>query len=426
MMNLTKRGFARLIAFPAAVIIALTALVFLSNAEAEDAKRTLELNYMRAKEELSRSLENIKITLYKAQYSGSHELLNELAVRLNNDAMAAKASIAQLPASELNLINTNKFLSQVGNYSKALSVKEEITAEDRENLKKLYDYAVIISENVWSGSSDFGSGGSPPPNVTDGFKELEDSFSDYPMLIYDGPFSDHIMQKEPLMLKNTRIISLEQALEIAEKASGVSSLALITEEEGLMPSYVFGRGNTTVAVTKQGGYVVYMLGNRTINSERITASQASSSAKKYLERLGIPEVIETYYETRDGLCIINFAAVQGDVTLYTDLIKVGVAMDTGEVLSMDARGWLVNHTIRELDEPLLTAEEARAFLSPLLTVASAKLCLIPSDGMREIFCYEFKCSAEDGRQILVYINADTGKEEQILLLEISRSGTLTV
>jgi len=421
MIYLTKRGLARLVAFSAALIIALTALVFLSNAEAEDAKRTLEINYMRAKEDLSRSIENIKVTLYKAQYSGSHELLNELAVRLNNDAMAAKACISQLPAPDMNLVNTNKFLSQVGNYSKALSVKEEITAEDRENLKKLYDYAVSLSESLWNANS-------PPPNITDGFKELEDSFSDYPMLIYDGPFSDHIMQKEPLMLKNARIISLEQALEIAEKASGVSSLTLITEEEGRMPSYVFGRGNTTVAVTKQGGYIVYMLGNRTVSGERITAAQATASAKKYLERLGINEVTETYYETRDGLCIINFAAVQGDVTLYTDLIKVGVAMDTGEVISMDARGWLVNHNPkgRELTEPLLTAEEARAFLSPLLTVASAKLCLIPSDGMNERFCYEFKCSAEDGRQILVYINADTGREEQILLLEISRNGTLTV
>ena len=35
-------------------------------------------------------------------------------------------------------------------------------------------------------------------------------------------------------------------------------------------------------------------------------------------------------------------------------------------------------------------------------------------------------TSPDGRQMLVYINADTGKEEQILLLEISENGTLTV
>jgi uncharacterized membrane protein YkoI len=46
--------------------------------------------------------------------------------------------------------------------------------------------------------------------------------------------------------------------------------------------------------------------------------------------------------------------------------------------------------------------------------------------MNERFCYEFKCTAPDGQQVLVYINAYTGREEQILLLEINRNGTLTV
>mgnify|MGYP000754913429 FL=1 len=51
---------------------------------------------------------------------------------------------------------------------------------------------------------------------------------------------------------------------------------------------------------------------------------------------------------------------------------------------------------------------------------------MPSAGTNELYCYEFHCTSPDGRQMLVYINADTGKEEQILLLEISENGTLTV
>ena len=39
---------------------------------------------------------------------------------------------------------------------------------------------------------------------------------------------------------------------------------------------------------------------------------------------------------------------------------------------------------------------------------------------------EFRCRAENGRNVLVYINAQTAEEEQILILVESKSGTLTV
>ncbi|MCL2638410.1 MAG: germination protein YpeB [Oscillospiraceae bacterium] len=423
MLNISKRAFVRIIAFTASIITVLLIMVLTGFAEAEQVKLELRNNQNRAAAELSRSFENIKNTLLKAQYSGSHEFLNELAVRLGNDTAAAKANLAQLPLSDLNLVNTNKFLSQVGNYAKALALGgAEISAEDRENLKLLYDYAVLLTEQAWD------SGGEPPPDVTDGFKELEDTFAEYPMLIYDGPFSDHIMQKEPLMLIGAGIISEEAALEKAVRISGAQGLTLLTEEDGRMASYVFADGSRTIAITKAGGHLSYMLGYRAVESERISASQATRAAKIYLEKLGVTEIIETYYETRGGVCIINFAGKQGDITLYTDLIKVAVAMDTGEILSVDKRGWLVNHNPngREINEPLLSAEQARARVSPFLTTESARLCIIPSDGMNERLCYEFRCVSQDGRQVLVYINANTGREEQIFLLEISQNGTLVV
>ena len=46
--------------------------------------------------------------------------------------------------------------------------------------------------------------------------------------------------------------------------------------------------------------------------------------------------------------------------------------------------------------------------------------------MNEIFCYEVSCIGKEGRNILVYINAETGEEERILLLDIGSGGVLTV
>ena len=90
------------------------------------------------------------------------------------------------------------------------------------------------------------------------------------------------------------------------------------------------------------------------------------------------------------------------------------------------RGYLTNHMIRDLPAPRISEEKAISLVSKNLQVVDADLCVIPSGGMNEIFCYEVQCVGESGQNVLVYINAITGQEEQILLLQISKNGTLTV
>lgn len=441
-ITLSKRCFVRIISFSAAFILTLGALTVQNKDRADSTQLMLQSNYMRAVEDLSLSLDNIKTTLNKGMYSNSPIMMNSLSGKLTNEAANAKAALAQLPMNELNLEQTYKFLSQVGNYSQSLAKKieggESLTSEEKENIKTLYSYADSISDKMWQvekkiedGSISFSDIASAKDtgksvNVTEGFTDFEEGFSDYPTLIYDGPFSDHILEKEPLMTKNQSEITAEQALEKAQQASGIRELTDGGEEAGKMPSYVFSGDNATIAVTKQGGFLSYMLKYRQVGEAAIGVSEALANAKGYLSDLGIKDITETYYEIEGGECIYNFAATEGSIVLYTDLIKVAVAMDNGEILSFDARGYITNHTERTLDTPGITREEAAAKLSGDLDIIDAKLCVIPSDGLKERYCHEFYCRTNDGEHLLVYINADTGEEEQILLLQIGENGRLTV
>ena len=228
------------------------------------------------------------------------------------------------------------------------------------------------------------------------------------------------------MLRNEKIIDRNEATRLAKKLAIGEDIKLLTEEEGKMPSYVFGSDDRTVAVTKAGGMYSYMLGSRTVGKPEITAAEAMKKAREYLTAIGVRNVTDSYYEIRSGICVINFAAEQNGVTMYTDLIKVGVALDNGEVLSFDMRGYLTNHTIRELPSPKISGEYAMTLVSGNLTPISSKLCVIPSSGQNEIFCYEVRCTGKEGENILVYLNAETGREEQILILKIGSSGVLTV
>ena len=151
-----------------------------------------------------------------------------------------------------------------------------------------------------------------------------------------------------------------------------------------------------------------------------------ANARDMLEALGYHDMEISYHEISGKVCIFNFAAFQNGVVCYTDLVKVGVALDSGRVVQLDARGYLMNHHSRSLPAALVTQEEAAGLLSPLLEVESCRLALIPSAGQQERLCYEFLCRGQQDRRVLVYLNTATGAEEDLLLLQIGQNGTLTV
>ena len=53
------------------------------------------------------------------------------------------------------------------------------------------------------------------------------------------------------------------------------------------------------------------------------------------------------------------------------------------------------------------------------------MAIIPTEWKTEILCYEFKGKVDE-REFLVYINVETGKEEDILVILDTPGGTLTV
>lgn len=447
-MYISKRCFVRIISFLTAVIIAVGVSAALNMNSSEQYRRSFEQNMTRNVENLSAEIDNIKNTLYKGMYAGTPEMMTQLSSKLWSDASTAKSSLAQLPVSELHLENTYKFLSQVGNFSKSLAKRysdgEALSKDDRKSLKTLSEYADRLAENMWNVEKRINSGelsfekavtevqgaenNEEPSYITEGFTDFEEGYDNYPTLIYDGPFSDHILEKEPEMLKGTTEVTLSDALKKAEKACGTTGLTHSdsNDEQGKMPSYVFTKDSTTIAITKYGGYLSYMLGDRKVSTRSLTALESVGKAKEYLTMLGINRITDTYYEISGNVCTVNFAGTENDIIMYTDLIKVSVAMDNGDILSFDGRGYITNHKKRNLSEPKITAEQARKKISTELTVTDTSIAVVPSAGTNELFCYEFHCTSPDGRQMLVYINADTGKEEQILLLEISENGTLTV
>ena len=166
--------------------------------------------------------------------------------------------------------------------------------------------------------------------------------------------------------------------------------------------------------------------DNTLSSKKEMPSRNRPEDLVWLQDAGMGEFTYRYYQLARGILTVNFAALQEGAVCYPDLIKIGVALDNGEVVSYDARGFVQNHAGREAPAVSVGEEEARAALSPRLAPESHSLAWIPSDGLREVFCHEFLCRGQDGEHVLVYVDVETGMEEQILILMEDESGVLAM
>lgn len=411
-------------------------------------QRSVDNTYNRAFFELSDYVDDINTLLAKGLLVNSPAHFASISAELSRQSAAAKECLSQLPLSEVSLDKTEKFLSQVGDYSFYLSQNAlydtAMTEEEYNTLANLGTYAENLSaalnaiqDDIYSGRLNFGEAQRAGANVAyaaedsmDGFSAIEKEFGEYPTLIYDGPFSEHIENRTPVMCENAEEISSETAAIIANEffgpGNGFISYRGLSENSAI-DCHTFSAGNDgkIVAITKNGGYILYYINNRAIGEETLDYSEAVSKAQTFLSEHGYTDMRESYYETSGGTATINFAYEQNGVICYSDLVKVKVALDNGEIIGMEAHGYIMNHTARSGLEVRLTRQEAREYVSKHLSIDSARLTLIPKDSTREVLCYEFK-GTSNGRNFLIYINAENGREEDIQLLIESDSGILTV
>lgn len=434
-----RRNIVRLCSFAICLAAALSAAAISQHSESSKYQLRLEAAYRRNLTQLSECLDSIETSLEKSQYAASQEMMGTLSSDLYAECTTAKNSLSALPVSQLDLDGAYKFLSQAADYAKYISTKDEISQSDYDNLallltyaKKYADYTEKIVQKCAAGGKitenevlPQGSSEMKVSSFSLDFTTAENTFENYPTLLYDGPFADAVLNKESAMIKAAERRSRDECRRIAARALGVDESGVVykNEESGTIPAYVFSYKLCTISVSKNGGYIVYILNESNIRSNTVTEENAINVAKNFLEKIGYSGMKESYYAIYNNVCTINFAYENSGITYYPDLIKVGISLSDGSIYSLEARGYLTNHTERAAPD---LSNAAPAKLSPASEQISANPCLIPKKDGKEVFCIETRCKNKStGQEVLIYTNAETGKEEDILLLLYSDSGTLT-
>ena len=432
------------------VIVILGVILYRSRTEA---KQVSENSYNMAFYELVDYVGNVETYLAKSLISTTPEHGVETLTNLWREANMAQTYLSRLPIETQELENTQKFLNQVSDYSYSLSRKniydESLTQDDLNNLKELHTYILELENTLNQLSEDINSGRmkwgelankgtqafAQEVSTTEdnGFSNLEENFHEYSGLIYDGAFSEHLTSQEKKGLTGEDIdeeTAKQKAEEFYEKGNIKEIKSLGFSENATIPAYSFtivnnDDENISISISKKGGHIIYMNYNRDVTAEILSNEEADSKGKEYLEKRGYTNMKETYYLKQEGIMTINYAYIQDGVVMYPDLIKVKVALDNGDILGIETTGYLNNHTIRNISNVKITKEEAKKTLNSQLNIESEGMAVIPTEWQTEILCYEFKGKVDD-TEFLVYINAENGREEDILVIKDTPNGILTM
>ena len=418
-------------------------------------RQAMENSYNLAFFELVEYVQNVENYLAKSLISNSPEHGAETLTNVWREANLASSYLAQIPISINELENTAKFLNQVSEYSYSLSRKniydEALSTEDLDNLKQLHNYSVDLENTLNQLALEMNEGriswgelnkkGTPAfaqqvSNLSqDSFGNITKNFEEYAGLIYDGAYSEHINEGAKKALSETEITEDEAKEKVKQylgedKVGEIISNGLI--ENGQIPAYDFSvklngkdENYAYISITKQDGYVLQMNQNRDIKTEVLSDEEANSIGQEYLATHGFENMKETYFLKQDGIITINYAAVQEDVVIYPDLIKLKIALDNGEIMGIETSGYLNSHTTRDIAIPKISKEEAKKTINPDLQIESEGLAIIPTEWNTEVLCWEFKGKVDD-TEFLVYINAENGREQDILVIIDTPNGTLTM
>ena len=378
---------------------------------------------------------NFRKLLVAGETGQMQALLNETALQ----TQGALSNLALLPLGQETVSATLKFINQAGDFASTLSVRlgngGEMTPEDYAALERLSETAAAFSVRMGRLLDRYEGGEAVFDISEDGTGEeslypITGPATDYPALLYDGPFSDGRTDGEFKLLAGLAQVdeaAARQAL-VAFVGQQAADVRFTGESEIPVDCYEYalrlGDYSLSAGVTRAGGQLLYLLCDSAVEDVNLTDRQAVDAARAFLLSRGYGEMEMSYSSRFGGIMTVNFAAVQNGVVLYPDLVKVQVSMADGAIIGLEAANYLMNHVPRALELPALTEQDAAQRIGGALTPVATRLCVIP-ENTEEYLCYEVTATSGSDT-FLVYIDAMSGIERRLMQVISDDNGSLVM
>lgn len=390
--------------------------------------------YQKSYYELVGHVQNIQTDLEKLAVSGDPEQNWILLSSVWRHADSAEQNLGQLPDLGAPGSDMSKYLNQVSDFCQSimqrLSRRQPIDTTNQEVLDSLLVSCVQVVDGfntagIPQGEQAVATAPAAP------YESIRDTSIEYPRIIYDGPFSETRLSPDLTYFTGYDVDVAQAQGRLSAFLGDGYTIERGPDTQGDITTWGFyamapdGSGRLYAAVSMKGGRVLTLLWDGPAPQAVISPDEAYQAAIRLVAEKGFTRMEPLYRQVENGDLLVTFAYRQGRVICYPDQVKVQVSLADGSLLGWEATNYYMAHHIRQIPEPGITADEAQALLRQGLTVVSRQLALIPVNSGEEVLCYEFKVDNQ-GQTYLIYLNAATGHEEQILKLLENEKGMLTV
>ena len=373
------------------------------------------------------SLKNMDASLGKVAVSRNTQHQAELLTSVAICSNEVSCQLANLPIQAGDaLTKCEKFANQTQDYATYLVGRiangNQLQDFERQALKNLervarnmYDVFQTYAESDSAMFITNGTGANGVGDLTDMLNSAQDDAFTYEKLIYDGPFSDSVEQKQ---LTCGKKISHQQGSEIVKNHFGENQF--VHEIKQKCPLYVYKTPKGEVTLTSGGQVVEYEATQKFDGAKNLDGKQCIAKAEAFCKALGYNVKGIWVSNVQDYVTYVNCATVIDDVIVYPELIKVAVDTSNGDIVGIEAKSYLINHQERNIKFGDVSQEQCKQQLDNHLRVTNVAKGLIEIKN-KQYLAYEFECT--DGQnQYYVYVDSHTGKEVTIFKVVANTEG----
>ena len=411
----------------------------------EQSSSTLESVYSSSYYSMVDSVNNLQVNADKFETVTTSSAQRGLLRDMEQDCAYIVAGLSVLPIDAENSNSAIKFFNQVSGmceaYINTIDKGESLSTEQLLLVDKA-EYALSIIKSKLNTHNDMVRKGdyefiSVSVFNDEGVTQFSNSIGDltanevdYPTMIFDGPFSDSLENKQIRGLSEEEITK-EQAQDYLKNTVYQDQdvkIEYVNETNGDFVTYDFKVTKEDkefmAQVTKRQGVLLTLLGYAETGDANISSEKAQDLAIEFASRVGFDNMLTTWLEVKENVAYINLAPTQDGVVLYPDLVKVKVDMFNQDIIGFEAKNYAFNH-IKRTFETSITLAEAEEKLGFDYIVLNTRKAIIALENDIEVAVYEFACDRIGGLYYY-YVDANTGELVQILKVVDSNGTPLLV
>ena len=393
-----KKTRVLVISYTAALVAALAVGLIACRTDADRRQTAMDANYRHAYGEVLNAVQELDAALQKSLYATTPAMACTVCTDIYSHAQTAQMALGVLPVQSHALARIARNIAIAGDYARRLS---RSAAEGRAFAAEELAQLRALSETTTQLSVRLGALGASLADST----YCERTAAEYAVLAGRDDVTEGQAQTAAAVFLDMDASRL--------RATGRS--------EGAVPCWNFdiddGDDASYISLTVKGGEVLRYYSSCNGGEPVLSPEQAAETAADFLRARGYTNMrlLETEDAGRSVIC--TFCYVQDGVLCTADRLRVRIRLDSGAVCGFSSAEYLDTHRVRALPEDVIGAEAGRAAVPGSLQVLDMRTALLRLYGARERLCYEYLCETDDGQRCIIAVNARSGQQERIRLLD---------